>query len=50
MITDHQISWLKEFLLGLAQTKEDRESAKQIVDTFRELWKMVNAAKKKGSI
>ena len=44
MISDHQISWLKEFLLGLCDNAADRSEMEEIVDTFRKLWRVAKAA------
>lgn len=44
MIQEKQISWLKEFLLGLAITDADKENAIEIVDSFRTFWVVAKAA------
>ncbi len=38
MITEQQLSWLREFLLERSLTDADRESSLEIVDTFDKLW------------
>ncbi len=45
MIDDHQIGWLKEFIYDRCLTEDDRVHAKEIIDTFRALWKVLGIAK-----
>ncbi len=44
MITDKQIGWLREFLAALCSTDADRMNATELVETFRQLWKVARAA------
>jgi hypothetical protein len=46
MIDSRQISWLKEFLLGLCVTDADRASVAEIVETFRALHNVLTASKR----
>lgn len=46
VITDHQVAWLKEFLLERSLTDEDKLSSLEIVDTFTKLWQAVHAGRR----
>ncbi len=45
MLDDHQLSWLKEFLNGLAVTDADRETVAEIHDTVKHLFVVLKIAK-----
>ncbi len=46
MIAYRQLAWLKEFLNGLCVTDADHESVREIVDTFRAFFVVLDASKK----
>ena len=46
MIQEKQLSWLSEFLKALCEKPEDRYEVNEIVDTFKKLWHVAQAAQK----
>ncbi len=46
MITEYQISWLKEFLLERSLTEADKESSLEIVESFKKMWLAIHAGRR----
>lgn len=45
MIDNHQLAWMKEFLLELCNSEDDKMNALEIFLSMRKLWHVAIAAK-----